>query len=419
MTVLRKLAITLLLTGVLVLPVAGCASEAEDYYRQGLIMLENGQYGRAVTEFNRAVGLSPDYYQAFNDRGVCYARMGDYESALNDFNTAFGQDINGIQAFYNRDAAYRLLAGDGGAMDDLRLCRDALPLPEYARADNGGHLPLLLVHGFQATSFDPNELWAEMALYFTGLDVDGGEALAVTVTGRDGDPDTVMLRLEGRGYVVYISNYTRYPEKATRGDVRRYARNLADEITLICGTEGCDEVDIITHSSGGLVARAYVENKDFPENPFPVSYRGDVRKLIMLATPNHGTYLGDILPDTLEEYVEWESWEQVEVASPFLQRLNGGLTGRQQGVEYWALAGNAYRCAAGIKDPAALALCMVSGQKDNDGAVTVESVYLPGQGDFEEIPPQRWFTVNLAHIKLRCQDVGYIVEYMLNGWEKD
>lgn len=397
---------------VLLLAGAGCKAGADDYYRHGRQLMDSGQYGLAVTEFNRALNISPDYYQAFNERGICYVRLGDYDSALNDFNTAFGLDIECVQGFYNRDTVYRLLAGED-TDTELIASDDAMVPPGYAAA-GGAHRPLLLVHGFQATRFDPDELWEEMALYFTGVEVTGGQAVPVTVPGRDGDGDTVMHRLEGRGYTVYISDFTHNNRRATQGDVRRYARNLADEIAIICEREGCKKVDIVAHSSGGLVARAYIEGIDFENNPFPVTYRGDVGRLVMLATPNHGTYLGNIMPEKLEEYVEWESWEQVEVASPFLQQLNAGVTGRLQGVDYWTLAGNAYRCSTGITDPAALALCTVSGQKDNDGAVTVESVQLYRQGEREEVAPQCSFTVNLPHIKLRCQDIGYIVEYMLN-----
>jgi len=404
----------------LVLLPPGCGTPAEACQQRASALFEDGYYELAITQYNQALTLQPDYRQAFNNRGVCYAYLGDYDSAVNDFNTAFGLDINCTVALHNREAAYRLRDGNG-QLTDLELCREisSPPLLAAGRGEGDSARPLLLVHGFQATRFDPAALWAEMALYFTGRDVTRPEAgTSVAVDRAAGEPDGAIMRLEGNGYVVYISNYTRKPERATRGDIRRYARNLADEIAAICEREHCAEVDIVAHSSGGLVARAYIEGEDLSPHPYHVPYRGDVGKLIMLATPNHGTYLGDLVPDTVEEIVEevvaWETWAQVEVASPFLLELNGGVTGRKQGVEYWAVAGNTFRCGTGIEDPAAAALCVVTGQQDNDGAVTVASVALPCQGEWEEIPPSRWFVVNLAHVKLRCREAGYIVEYMLS-----
>jgi len=402
--------------GLLVLLPPGCGTPAEACQQRASALFGEGYYELAITQYNQALALQPDYGQAFNNRGVCYAYLGDYNSAVNDFNTAFGLDINCIVALHNRETAYRLRDGVG-QLADLELCQDIPPPPLTAdsRMEDSARPPLLLVHGFQVTRFNPTALWAEMAFYFTGRDVTRTEAgQSVVVAGAAGEPDGAIRRLEGNGYVVYISNYTRKPERATRDDIRRYARNLADEIAVICKQERCAEIDIVAHSSGGLVARAYIEGEDLSPHPYHVTYRGDVGKLIMLATPNHGTYLGDLMPGTVEEVVEWETWAQVEVASPFLLDLNGGVTGLMQGVEYWAVAGNAFRCGTGIEDPAAAALCIVTGQQDNDGAVTVASVALPHQGEREEIPPSRWFVVNLAHVKLRCRETGYIVEYMLN-----
>lgn len=417
---MKRIFIAVALSLLVLLP-PGCGTPAEICQQYASALFEEGDYELAIAQYNQALALQPDCGQAFNNRGVCYAYLGDYDSAVNDFNTAFGLDINCTVALHNREAAYRLRDG-GGTLADLELCRE-IPSPPLLAAGGGvgdsARPPLLLVHGFQVTRFDPAALWAEMAFYFTGRDATRAEAeTEVPVAGAAGEPDSAMMRLEGNGYVVYISNYTRKPERATRGDIRRYAHNLAGEIAVICARERCAEVDIVAHSSGGLVARAYIEGNDLLPHPYHVPYRGDVAKLIMLATPNHGTYLGDLVPDTMEEVVgevvEWETWAQVEVGSHFLMELNGGVTGRQMGVEYWAVAGNAFRCGTGIEDPAAAALCVVTGQQDNDGVVTVASVALPRQGEWEEIPSSRWFVVSLAHIQLRCRESGYIVEYMLN-----
>jgi pimeloyl-ACP methyl ester carboxylesterase len=68
----------------------------------------------------------------------------------------------------------------------------------------------------------------------------------------------------------------------------------------LAANPGATKVDIIAHSMGGLVARAYVQGSE---------YRDDVNKLIMLGTPNHGSgdvytvWEGGVVPDN------WNRWQ--------------------------------------------------------------------------------------------------------------
>ena len=166
------------------------------------------------------------------------------------------------------------------------------------------------------------------------------EKMAYRLTG-----DTVgswvgdMKRLEGNGYVVYISNYTHDTTVGTHKDIRYYAKNLAEEIEVIKEKENVSKVDIVAHSMGGLVARAYIESGDFGGD----LYKNDVRKLIMLGTPNHGViwaWLSKLIPG-------WEAERQMIPYSAFLNVLNHGCakckTGEDeinQEVEYYTIAGD-------------------------------------------------------------------------------
>lgn len=76
-----------------------------------------------------------------------------------------------------------------------------------------------------------------------------------------------------------------------RQDNRLTARQLADTITRTKLECSCSKVDLVAHSMGGLVARSYIESDD---------YRGDVGKLIEIATPNRGSP---------EAYYMWEGGE--------------------------------------------------------------------------------------------------------------
>jgi len=50
----------------------GCSSElseAELAYNDGIASFEGGQYTEAITNFDRAIQIDPDFVDAYNDRG--------------------------------------------------------------------------------------------------------------------------------------------------------------------------------------------------------------------------------------------------------------------------------------------------------------------------------------------------------------
>ena len=172
---------------------------------------------------------------------------------------------------------------------------------------------------------------------------------------------------------------------------------------------------------GGLVARSYIENEDFSSNEYTAAYRSDVRKLIMVASPNHGLTFPDIayflprLPfrQSSSQRVSESSFPQMIPGSSFLRELNEGVTGKQKGVEYSAIAGNAYSCNHPLDSLLSILLCWLYGQRASDGVVTVESVKLENQGDLPEIPEWRWFIVDLTHFELRGKLAGQLVKDLL------
>jgi len=108
--------------------------------------------------------------------------------------------------------------------------------------------PVVLVHGFQSVDYDPEEIWKKM-----------------------------KESLTEDGYTVYVSHYAN--DMVTSESIRRYAKFLGEEIKGIKQDEGVNKVDIVAHSMGGLVSRWYIEIGGGDKN---------VRKLIMLETPNGG-----------------------------------------------------------------------------------------------------------------------------------
>lgn len=279
-------------------------------------------------------------------------------------------------------------------------------------------LPILLVHGWYKDPFDPYVAWKAMTLALTGKDpTDSDDYTTVYSPAHPGDPNYALRRCEGQGRVVFVSNYTRDSSQGTSLNIRGYAYALEHDVDLAKDNEGEDEVDVVAHSMGGLVARAYVEDEDFSNNGPPTVYHDDVRKLIMLGTPNQGSYLADIWSDL----IGWKSLEQMEHGSDFLTELNAGTTGAALGVEYSSIAGDYYSCPPSPFFLPALVICIMSSSDDNDGATAVLDTKLDKQAGEPEIPASRWWILDIDHSHLRGEpgEVCYsatAVKLILAGW---
>ena len=185
---------------------------------------------------------------------------------------------------------------------------------------------------------------------------------------------------------------------------------------------------------GGLVSRAYIENADFDPYlgtdgypDFGTAYANDVRKLIMLGTPNHGVglaSLGTFLQ--IDNILGWiaghniVSVGQMTVNSQFLDVLNYGCPGcsgadqLNPGVEYTVLAGS--DCTAYCSTMylfghlQCLNTCFEYGRSwiGSDGLVTMDSVRLAGAAQHACLP--------FDHSALRVhEDVVGAVERLLQS----
>lgn len=137
------------------------------------------------------------------------------------------------------------------------------------------------------------------------------------------------------------------------------ARLLAADLTELRRAHPKLKTDIVAHSMGGILARAYVEGDD---------YRGGIERLILLAPPNQGScYSRFSTCCEIVEHVqlwhgepEWslgwmaadglgEARGDIAPGSAFLDHLN--QRGRRAGVQYTIIAGNrncGWRYAANV-----------------------------------------------------------------------
>jgi uncharacterized protein (TIGR03437 family) len=127
-----------------------------------------------------------------------------------------------------------------------------------------------------------------------------------------------------------------------------------------------DQVDVVTHSMGGLVLRCYLSGKQNAAGAFQPPAVTHVRKAVFLASPNFGTGIASLLGITNQV-------QEMASGSAFLFGLDTWNQGTDdlRGVEAVAAAGNAGR--GGTGNPAGF----------DDGVVTLTSAslqfYLPGR----------------------------------------
>lgn len=66
----------------------------------------NGNYDRAIKDFNQAIRLDREYSLAYVNRGSAYYLKNDYDRAISDYTQAIRLDPNYTIAYYNRGSAY-------------------------------------------------------------------------------------------------------------------------------------------------------------------------------------------------------------------------------------------------------------------------------------------------------------------------
>ncbi len=124
-------------------------------------------------------------------------------------------------------------------------------------------VPVLLVHGANYTA----DWWANP-----------GES---GVCGALVCPSTGLMQyLSERGYRVFALTF---PHK--QGDNYFWAQQIYDAIQVIKAKTGATQVDIIAWSKGAFAARMYVSSV----RTWNASYAGDVRRLVLIGSPNAGT----------------------------------------------------------------------------------------------------------------------------------
>ena len=75
---------------------------ARAWFSAGYLHSQDGEPAKAISAYNKAIDLRPDYAKAYNNRGASNGELGQYDAAIIDLNEAIALDPDDAEAYYNR-----------------------------------------------------------------------------------------------------------------------------------------------------------------------------------------------------------------------------------------------------------------------------------------------------------------------------
>jgi tetratricopeptide (TPR) repeat protein len=108
------------------------AVDAVGQYQQGLKAAATGDMASALDRFDRAIGINPEYFQAYVERGNVKDAIRDFAGAIADYTTAISLNPKSAHAFYNRGTVLSRSENHQAAIADYQ---QAIAIdPQYAQA---------------------------------------------------------------------------------------------------------------------------------------------------------------------------------------------------------------------------------------------------------------------------------------------
>ncbi|MEN9218015.1 MAG: tetratricopeptide repeat protein [Gloeomargarita sp. DG_2_bins_126] len=134
---------------ILGLLVAGCAPDTTKMYDEAVLALRQGRPNQAIEKLNQVIQLRPDYWPAYEQRGIAYLKLGEYQAAVLDLTKALEKNGNNPVILRHRAIAYFGMGKPAEGNADLcraaALTRDtpiqkkcAERQPAAAESDNPG-----------------------------------------------------------------------------------------------------------------------------------------------------------------------------------------------------------------------------------------------------------------------------------------
>tara|TARA_R110000796_G_scaffold87242_1_gene188410 strand:+ start:573 stop:1868 length:1296 start_codon:yes stop_codon:yes gene_type:complete len=90
----------------------------EEYYNRGKERLNSENYNGAISDFTNVIRITPDFFPAYNVRGISKRRLKDYSGAISDYTIAIEINPNYATAYNNRAISKAELKDYYGAISD-------------------------------------------------------------------------------------------------------------------------------------------------------------------------------------------------------------------------------------------------------------------------------------------------------------
>ena len=117
----------LLLANTSVLCQEHVSSSFRDYYNRANTLYDSRDFNGALSEYNHAIELKPDFALAYNGRGRAWLSLGNLGQAVADYSTAISLDPDYALAYFNRGCARRTQENVKGAIADFNKAIDVDP----------------------------------------------------------------------------------------------------------------------------------------------------------------------------------------------------------------------------------------------------------------------------------------------------
>ncbi len=229
-------------------------------------------------------------------------------------------------------------------------------------------LPVVLVHGWKGS------IWGNV---FSGCPEDYKRYVPPTPVSEEGDFGDLGPELrEKYGLRVYYARLLSSP--CYTPPVEANVPMLMAAIDRVKAETGEIKVNLVAHSMGGLVARAYVESS---------AYRGDVAEFFTLGTPHDGVDISSnwlailLAPKAMDVY---DYLGKQEVMQDLKRGAMSRFAERRQDVKYHLVGGD---LPIGSRTPLGGLTYLVSGGIAGDGLVALQSsARLAGDIDFTKPP---------------------------------
>jgi len=133
-----------IIVGAVFLFLTGCAAEkpveraplpeetSQTYFNRGVESSQKGDFKKAVSDYNKAIEVNPEFVVAYLNRGNSYSRMGELDKAIADYTKAIELNPRYPIAYYNRGFVYRRMGEYDRAILDFTKAVEIDP--KYARA---------------------------------------------------------------------------------------------------------------------------------------------------------------------------------------------------------------------------------------------------------------------------------------------